>query len=45
VLASWPHCAPSENVRAELTLLFDMIEELDCAAITHTLKPIAHGSR
>jgi hypothetical protein len=29
-----------ENVRAELTLLFDMIAELDCAALTHTLKPL-----
>ena len=29
-----------EGVRAELTLLFDMLEELDCAAITDTLKPI-----
>jgi hypothetical protein len=29
-----------ENVRSELTLLFDMIAELDCAAITHTLKPL-----
>jgi hypothetical protein len=29
-----------ENVRSELSLLFDMIAELDCAAITHTLKPI-----
>lgn len=29
-----------ENVRAELTLLFDMLAELDCAAITHTLKPL-----
>ena len=29
-----------ENVRAELTLLFDMLAELDCAAITHTLKPM-----
>lgn len=29
-----------ENVRAELSLLFDMIAALDCAAITHTLKPI-----
>jgi hypothetical protein len=29
-----------ENVRAELTLLFDMIAALDCAAITHTLKPL-----
>jgi hypothetical protein len=29
-----------ENVRAELLLLFDMIQELDCAAITHTLTPI-----
>src|SRR5713226_2395589 len=26
-----------ENVRSELTLLFDMIEELNCAALTHTL--------
>ena len=29
-----------EGVRAELTLLFHMIEELNCAAITNTLKPI-----
>jgi len=29
-----------ENVRSELTLLFDMIDALDCAAITQTLKPI-----
>ncbi len=29
-----------ENVRAELTLLFAMIAELDCAAISKTLKPI-----
>jgi len=29
-----------ENVRSELILLFDMIAELDCAAITTTLKPI-----
>src|SRR5438445_6558506 len=29
-----------ENVRSELTLLFDMIAELDCAALTHTLKPL-----
>jgi hypothetical protein len=29
-----------ENVRTELTLLFHMIEALDCAAITHTLKPL-----
>jgi len=29
-----------ENVRSELSLLFDMIAQLDCAAITHTLKPI-----
>ena len=29
-----------ENVRSELTLLFDMIAALDCAAITHTLKPL-----
>jgi hypothetical protein len=29
-----------ENVRSELTLLFDMIEALDCATITQTLKPI-----
>jgi hypothetical protein len=29
-----------EGVRAELTLLFDMIEELDCAAISNTLKPM-----
>ena len=29
-----------EGVRAELTLLFEMIAELDCAAITTTLKPL-----
>jgi hypothetical protein len=29
-----------ETVRSELTLLFNMIEALDCAAITHALKPI-----
>jgi hypothetical protein len=29
-----------ENVRAELTLLFDMIEALDSVTITQTLKPI-----
>jgi len=29
-----------EGVRAELTLLLDMIAELDCAAIPHTLTPI-----
>ena len=29
-----------ENVRSELLLLLDMIQELDCAAITHTLTPI-----
>ncbi len=29
-----------EDVRTELTLLLHMIEELDCAAVTHTLKPI-----
>src|SRR2546428_1669807 len=29
-----------ENVRSELSLLYDMIAALDCAAITHTLKPI-----
>ena len=29
-----------ENVRSELTLLFDMIEDLNCAALTHTLQPI-----
>jgi hypothetical protein len=29
-----------ENVRSELSLLLDMIAELDCAAVTHTLKPI-----
>lgn len=28
------------NVRAELTLLFDLIEALDCAAITQTLQPL-----
>ena len=29
-----------ENVRAELSLLCDMIAALDCAAITHALKPM-----
>jgi hypothetical protein len=29
-----------ENVRSDLTLLFDMIEALDCATITQTLQPI-----
>jgi len=29
-----------ENVRSELTLLFDMLEELDGVAITQTLQPI-----
>ena len=29
-----------EHVRSELTLLFDMMAALDCAAITQTLKPI-----
>ena len=29
-----------EDVRSELTLLFDMIAELDCAADSHALKPI-----
>src|SRR5712664_4050672 len=29
-----------ENVRSELILLLDMIAELDCAALTTTLKPI-----
>jgi hypothetical protein len=29
-----------EGVRSELTLLLHMIEELDCAAMPHTLKPI-----
>src|SRR3989449_9900621 len=29
-----------ENVRSELSLLFDMSAALDCAAITHALKPI-----
>lgn len=29
-----------EGVGSELTLLFDMIDALDCAAITQTLKPI-----
>jgi hypothetical protein len=39
-------CSPSgrlrtvEGVRTELTLLFDMIAALDCAAIPHTLTPI-----
>src|SRR5262249_14457463 len=41
-----PVCSPygslrtQENVRSELLLLFDMIKELDCTAITHTLTPI-----
>lgn len=30
-----------ENVRSELTLLFDMIDALNCAAITQTLKSIS----
>ena len=29
-----------DTVRPELMLLFDMIQELDCAAVTHVLKPI-----
>ena len=29
-----------QDVRSELTLLFDMLAELDCAAVTTTLKPI-----
>ena len=29
-----------EGVRSELRLLFDMLEALDCAAVTRTLKPI-----
>jgi len=29
-----------QDVRSELTLLLDMITELDCAAVTTTLKPI-----
>jgi hypothetical protein len=29
-----------ENVRSERLLLFDMIQELDCAAITHALTPM-----
>jgi hypothetical protein len=29
-----------QDVRAELTLLFDMMAELDCPAVTTTLKPI-----
>ena len=29
-----------EGVRSELTLLFHMIADLDCAALVHTLKPI-----
>lgn len=39
-------CSPSgtlrtvEGVRSELTLLFQMIEGLNCAAVTDTLKPI-----
>jgi hypothetical protein len=28
-----------QDVRSELTLLFDMLAELDCAAVTTTLKP------
>jgi hypothetical protein len=28
------------DVRSELTLLFDMLAELDCAAVTATLKPL-----
>ncbi len=41
-----PLCSPQgrlrtvENVRSDLSLLFDMIAALDCAAITHPLKPI-----
>lgn len=34
------HLRTQEHVRSELTLLFDLIEALDCAAISHTLKPI-----
>ena len=43
---AWPWCSPHgrlrtvENVRAELTLLVDLIAALDCATITHTLKPL-----
>jgi len=33
-----------EGVRAALTLLFDMIAALDCAAIANTLKPIGEHS-
>jgi hypothetical protein len=29
-----------QDVRSELTLLFDMLADLDCAAVTTTLKPI-----
>ena len=29
-----------DQVRSELLLLLDLIQELDCAAITHTLKPV-----
>jgi hypothetical protein len=29
-----------ENVRSELTMVFDMLEALDCATITQTLKPL-----
>jgi hypothetical protein len=29
-----------ENVRSELLVLFDMLQELDCAALPHTLTPI-----
>ncbi len=41
-------CAPDgklhtvEGVRAELTVILHLIEELDCAAIIRTLKPIHH---
>ena len=34
------HLRTPDHVRSELTLLFDMIEALDCAAIAQTLKPI-----
>ena len=38
-------CAPKQDVRSELTLLFDMIAELDCAAITTHAQAHSHASR
>ena len=38
-------CAPKQDVRSELTLLFDMIEALDCAAMTHNAQAHSHASR